>query len=92
MGRAEICMFHFVNGNFESKLFKKIVFQVLSYYLDAPISSLDLGAFHISQVLRRTESQYSKFKRRSIFMNHLQYLNLDIFLVILVILFIVSKF
>ncbi|CAA94585.3 UDP-glucuronosyltransferase [Caenorhabditis elegans] len=72
--------------------YKNNVMKVLSYYLDAPISSLDLGAFHISQVLRRTESQYSKFKRRSIFMNHLQYLNLDIFLVILVILFIVSKF
>lgn len=75
----------------EDPSYKENVVKVRSYYLDAPLSSLDLGAFYISRVLRRPESQYGRFKRRSISMNHLQYLNIDIFLFIFVVFFIVYK-
>lgn len=75
----------------EDPSYKENVVKVRSYYLDSPMSSLDLGSFHISRVLRRHESQFIRFKRRSISMNHLQYLNIDIIFVIFVVFFIVFK-
>ncbi|ULT95808.1 hypothetical protein L5515_011581 [Caenorhabditis briggsae] len=75
----------------EDESYRANVAKVRSYYLDAPMSSLDLGAFHISRVLRHPESHFVRFKRRSISMNHLQYLNIDIFLIILIVSFLIFK-
>lgn len=55
------------------------------------MTALDLGAFHISQALRRSESQYYRFQRQSISMNHLEYLNLDILIVLLGVIILVYK-
>uniref|UniRef100_A0A1I7TX62 UDP-glucuronosyltransferase n=1 Tax=Caenorhabditis tropicalis TaxID=1561998 RepID=A0A1I7TX62_9PELO len=75
----------------EDPIYKENVLKIKSYYLDSPLNSLDLGAFHISRVLRRSETEYFRFKRRSISMNHLQYLNIDILFVVFVVFFIVFK-
>ncbi|EFP04811.1 hypothetical protein CRE_30043 [Caenorhabditis remanei] len=75
----------------EDPSYKENVVKTRSYYLDSPMSSLNLGAFHISRVLRRPESQFIRFKRRSISMTHLQYLNIDIIFVIFFVFFIVYK-
>ncbi|CAI2350711.1 unnamed protein product [Caenorhabditis sp. 36 PRJEB53466] len=71
--------------------YKKNVEKIRSFYSDAPLDALDLGAFHISRVLRRTESQLVRFKRRSISMTHIQYLNLDLLSTILTVLYLVYK-
>uniref|UniRef100_A0A8R1I192 UDP-glucuronosyltransferase n=1 Tax=Caenorhabditis japonica TaxID=281687 RepID=A0A8R1I192_CAEJA len=71
--------------------YKERVYKINSLYLDGPMDALDLGAFRISQVLRRSESSYFRFQRRSISMSHIQYLILDIIFPIFIVFCIVYK-